>query len=167
MDEERPVSPLGDGGPVVNLEQAAFIMQVHPEQLLGWIREGLVLTIKRFDTDDPSTIRIHQTELDRFRHPWKHIWRLDKRIDSQQKLVETLKQRINNAEITRDLNRISEAQREQDYRIEMLENSGAEMANRKADDLNEAMRDIESQIKSLKQQLKQLKEAIRGRNRWI
>jgi hypothetical protein len=92
-----PPSPQLEG-PWVTLDQAAFIMQEHPETVRSWIDKGLLLANKSTLYSEEGPVMIHQTELDRFRHPWKHIWRLDARIDAQQKLVETLKVKIGGGE---------------------------------------------------------------------
>jgi len=46
------------------------------------------LVIKSAGEDPPL---IHESEVHRFVHPWQHIFRLDKRVDSLLALVETLK----------------------------------------------------------------------------
>lgn len=96
--KEEPLEvkpPLEYGTPYINLEQAAFLMQEPEEVVTDWISKGLLLAVKMGRAGGRQEYQIHQSELNRFRHPWKHIWRIDERISGFQNLVETLKQRIN------------------------------------------------------------------------
>ena len=73
----------------ITIEQAAFIMQESVETLMDFIRGGLLLCHKgTLDGDGP--VMIHQSELDRFKRPWKHVWRLDDRINALQTRLESL-----------------------------------------------------------------------------
>jgi hypothetical protein len=83
--------------PYITLEQAAHIMQQSPEQILQWIDQGVMLCYKPA-RDKDGTIMIHQSEMDRFRHPWKHIWRLDDRLNGIQGRLETHIKRVEGRE---------------------------------------------------------------------
>lgn len=86
--------------PWLTLAQAAFIMQKKPQTLLRWIRKGLINYNKLWahNLETGEGIMIHQSEMDRFRYPWRHIWRIDDRINCLHILVEKLKAKINGGE---------------------------------------------------------------------
>lgn len=95
-EEPLEVQPPEEyGTPYVSLAQAAFIMQEPEEVLIDWIKKGLLLAFKVGNKEFPNFYQIHQSELNRFRHPWKHIWRLDERITCLQKLLDIFKHKIN------------------------------------------------------------------------
>ena len=104
----------------VTIEQAAFIMQESVETLMDFIRGGLLLCHKgSLDNDGP--VMIHQSELDRFKRPWKHVWRLDDRINGLQGRLEAL---IKKTEGSRGMDDIlSQTQ----LRVSILEESVEEM----------------------------------------
>jgi hypothetical protein len=93
VPEAGDVPPFDHSQQYVSLEQAAFIMQETPNTLIEWIDKGLMLSYKARSVKGDETRNfpeIHQSELDRFLHPWKHVRRLDDRINAQQQKVDIL-----------------------------------------------------------------------------
>jgi hypothetical protein len=76
------------GSPMLTLLEAAFLMGITEEQLQKLIDDDQILVVKSQGMEPPI---IHESEVHRFLHPWQHIFRLDKRVDATQQLVETLK----------------------------------------------------------------------------
>ena len=78
----------------INIYEAAYLMGVSVETVKKMIDAGELLYVKS-GGKELDHIVIHESEMTRFQHPWKHIFRLDERINAQQSLVETLKAKIN------------------------------------------------------------------------
>jgi hypothetical protein len=80
----------------LRLSQAAYLMGLKVETLSAMVEREEVLCIKGRRDPHTGEIMIHESELHRFEHPWKHIARLDERVNALQELVETLKKKIVN-----------------------------------------------------------------------
>lgn len=187
MARETPCAPSDPRSPWVTLEQAAYLMGVEPEEVKEYIDRGLLLASKA-SLFGEGPIMIHQTEMDRFRHPWKHIWRLDDRINAQQRLVETLKEKINGGgDVPSRLNDLERRMIGAEYDIEGLGVSyralplhgetgvvsRVDLAHSKVDELNAVLLKAESTIaaqaktinklqKDLKKLQKDLKKLVDG-----
>lgn len=99
IPEIMPLEPDPRVSPYVTIEQAAFIMQETPETLREWINKGLMFCLRTFPG---KPLMIHQSEFDRFRQPWKHIWRLDQRISALHGLLEEFKKKIIGGDTVQD-----------------------------------------------------------------
>lgn len=92
--DSRPIAPATVGqynerAEYITIDQAAFIMQEPVKKLMKYINGGLMLCYKpSLNGDGP--VMIHQSEMDRFKHPWKHIWRIDARLNDIQKRYEKI-----------------------------------------------------------------------------
>jgi|GEM_PF-6178292 uncharacterized coiled-coil protein SlyX len=73
----------------ITITEAAYLMGFSEEIVLKMIEKGELLCKK-----GNVPVLIHESEMSRFQHPWKHICRLEQRINAQQNLVETLKSRV-------------------------------------------------------------------------
>jgi uncharacterized coiled-coil protein SlyX len=70
----------------IGITEAAYLMGMSEETVKKMIDNGELLCRK-----NANPIMIHESEMGRFMHPWRHIARLDQRITAQQMLVEKLK----------------------------------------------------------------------------
>lgn len=144
------VGQYNESASYVTIDQAAFIMQEPVETLMEFIRGGLLLCYKpSLDSDGP--VLIHQSELDRFRRPWKHVWRLDDRINGLQGRLEIMVNRIERLDGV--LSDFSEVRDEMDLVRESLKQldfeSMSEVVSQLCDDVENIKREIESMNKKI------------------
>ena len=70
----------------ITINEAAYLMGFSVETIQKMIEKGELLVNRA-----TNPMLIHDSEIGRFQHPWKHIFRLDQRINAQQALIEIIK----------------------------------------------------------------------------
>ena len=112
------------GDSYLTLREAAWLMGISEQEAIDMCAKGELLYVKSSVRGyiNGSTM-IHQSEMTRFSHPWRQIFRLEERMNAQQTLVELLKSKINERGVEHNASDIRRLQDE----LETLQDRQREM----------------------------------------
>ena len=72
----------------ITINEAAYLMGFSVDTVQKMIDKGELLVNR-----GTNPLLIHDSEIGRFQHPWKHIFRLDQRMNALQEVIEIIKKR--------------------------------------------------------------------------